>query len=347
MRLILCLALCLVGLTAAEDAGGERLVIRKPTGPATVARTPVTNTRIRELFDAWKASAGLTSRVLRGRNVVIELVGGATMTAPEKGLELADLAMRGLDQWTGDQGLFSGAVEDDERHWLVYMPDEGVFDRFLDHLYANGVGRPRGEDLARSLKTVNFLRFRVTTATKADRTNPHQFIYSAVCSAIDTYYVEYSPEELRKEGAAQAPAWIREGINAEMQRLLTPDKAIRCTTISYEMSDPQGVTVNWAADVRQYIQGANGKYKGKLLPANQVMILTLTKLDPIQYRQLWSWCGYVRAQSGTVKGEQNRFFQVIRSTAAGETSGTAIHRIFGWKDPAMSNAWVQWAMGQK
>ena len=325
--------------TPPPQADDDKLNIPKKAAATQAQRTPYDNGAFRAKIDELLRKQNLDVRRVEGERLAFDLVGNAKLPDEAELLKLAHTAMGGLDTWTGGQGIFAGPLPAAQKIRLVIMPDDRSFDRLHDDL-----GVKSDNDLAKKLKSINDHSVRITTASKVGKAARHYAVYAAICASLDLFYKEYGIPD----GTVPAPSWLREGINAEMQRLVVGDRnlPVAWMTISYEMNDPKGLTNDWANDIKTYINGAQTTYKGKLLPARQVTELDVVGLDPIQYRQMWSFCNFVRANAGTAKGPSNRFFKLLLATARGTSSNSHLITEWKWKDPDLSQRWVAWALQQ-
>ena len=261
-------------------------------------------------------------------------IGGAAVKGEEV-LAYAKQTLAGYEMWTAQQQAFmSKTLAEDDMYHLVVFKNDGDFSGLIDWLRAKQLlkAAESGEDLVKKLGGFPALRVMFAKGEGVTRIPGHWAIYATSCLAIDAFY--------HARGEHRAPAWIREGMAAEMQRLQL--KSIRCTTIAYEDRKDQAVE-NWAKEVARIISTRDQM----AITASDVTRLSLNALPGAHYRQMWSLCAYVRGKCGTGKGAENPFLQLLTATAAGESSEVALKRILKLSDPTLTPAWRAWAIAQK
>jgi hypothetical protein len=302
-----------------------------PTFPRHVSHKPYTDA-LRAFCDDHKIA--ITD--VGGPQVKLLNVGGAQVANPAEILRLAQQTLDGYEVWSGQQEIFTRKkVPADETYYLVVFKNDADYTGFIDHLRAQKLmAAPDGaEDLAKKLS--GFPRPRVMFSKNAlvSGLPDNWAIYSTSCLALDAFYLRYSDK--------RGPAWIREGMAAEMQRIQCKGQ-IKCTTIAYE--DNKEVAVeNWPREVANMI----ARHDPKLIAANDAMRRPLGSLAAAHYRQMWSLLAFVRQNCGTKKGPENPFYRLLQATAEGTDSETAVKNILGASDPALTDSWWAWAHDMK
>jgi hypothetical protein len=111
------------------------------------------------------------------------------------------------------------------------------------------------------------------------------------------------------------------------------------------MSNGGGSDGNWITDVAELI-----RTKDRLLmSANSIMQIDLISTPPQQYKMLWSYGNWIRMQCllrPLPKGA-SRWLALLEDLAKGTDSATAVTQQLNLADPSLTNAWRQWAAGQR
>jgi hypothetical protein len=298
--------------------------------PRAVSHKPYTDA-LRAFCDERK----ITVTEQGGPLVKLLLIGGAQVPNPGAILQLAQQTLDGYEIWSGQQEIFARRKPvADETYHLVVFKNDADYSALIDYLRAHSLmPAPDGEDLAK--KVSGFPRPRVMFSKNAliSIFPDNWAIYSTSCLALDAFYLRYSDK--------RGPAWIREGMAAEMQRLQCKGQ-IRCTTIAYEENKESPVD-NWPRDVATMIN----RHDAKLISASDAMHRALGSLAGVNYRQMWSLLAYVRQNCGTKKGPDNKFYRLLLTTAEGTDSESAVKSVLGASDPALTDAWWTWARDAK
>ena len=263
--------------------------------------------------------------------VKLLLVGGAQAKA-DVILRLAKQTLDGYELWSGQQELFSRKVPvAEETYHLVVFKNDADYSALIDHFRAKNLMKPPepSGDLAKKLAGFPQPRMMFSKQPIAELLPENWAIYSTSCLALDAFYSSRS-------GKRRGPAWIREGMAAEMQRLQCKG-SIKCTTIAYEENKEAAVD-NWPRDVANMLS----RRDAKLITANAAMNLPLDGLAGAHYRQMWSLLAFVRQNCGTKKGPENRFFRLLQATATGTDGATAVKEVLGMSDPKLTESWHAW-----
>ncbi len=269
-------------------------------------------------------------------HVRIILVGGASYPEPEKTIDAANLTLKALDVWTGSQGVFVGPEKDKSLYYVIVLfQGNSQFASFVDWLRLKKVLPPSdgtGEDLIKKLNIFNGPRSVITTTQKAGRSPENFAIHCISASAMGAFFGE--------RGKATIPAWITCGLSADLQKHIT--KKVLWSSIAYEMSSPN-MQGNWARDVAGMIR-RNDK---QLRPARMVMNFSLISLPGEHYKLMWSLNTMMVRSAGNVKGAGNKYFKLLETMAKGTFSEDAVKKVYGAKDPKLSQQWFRWAQSQK
>ncbi len=83
-----------------------------------------------------------------------------------------------------------------------------------------------------------------------------------------------------------------------------------------------------------------------LLPALEIMRTDVNAVAPATYYQQWSLGSYLRELGAQPRGPQNGWFRMLSAIAGGQESWQAVRDVLRREDPALSNAWVAWALAQ-
>jgi|GEM_PF-7056384 hypothetical protein len=298
--------------------------------PRAVSHKPYTDA-LRAFCDERK----ITVTEHGGSLVKLLLIGGAQVPNAGAILQLAQQTLDGYEIWSGQQEIFARRKPSaEEAYHLVVFKNDADYIALIDYLRAHALmPAPEGEDLAK--KVSGFPRPRVMFSKNAlvSAFPDNWAIYSTSCLALDAFYLRYSDK--------RGPAWIREGMAAEMQRLQCKGQ-IRCTTIAYEENKESPVD-NWPRDVANMI----ARHDANLISASDAMHRALGSLAGVHYRQMWSLLAFVRQNCGTKKGPDNKFYRLLLTTAAGTDSESAVKSVLGASDPALTDGWWAWAREAK
>jgi hypothetical protein len=251
-------------------------------------------------------------------------------------LELGKKALAQLEDWAGKPGAFYREKMDPaEVYHLVVFSQDADYLAFVDDIRQKGVMRApeEGDDLAKKVLGFAVPRCLFTTDTQVRKSIENWMVYSTSSVAVDAFYASY--------GKRSAPAWLREGVNAELQRQLCSGQVL-WHTIAYEVNEAQ-LSGNWAKDVINLIK----KNDPMLKKASEVMDLDLIRMPSAHYKQMWSLCQLVRKGADGKKAAENKFFKILETTAEGTSSQDAVKTLFKASDPELTQVWHQWAFQQK
>ncbi len=329
---------CLPGSGAEEDApfppkdaNDAKPEQPKPEQPAPAARTPITHKPWSDELRAFCAEHKLEIKEQGDLQVKLLLIGGAQAKAADI-LRLAKQTLDGYELWSGQQELFSRKlpVESDTYHLVVFKSD-GDYAALIDDFRAKNLMKaPDGtEDLAKKLAGFPQPRMMFSKQQIAELIPENWAIYSTSCLALDAFYNSRSDKK-------RGPAWIREGMAAEMQRLQCKG-SIKCATIAYE-DNKEAAVDNWPREVANMLS----RHDPKVISASSAMSMSLDALAGAHYRQMWSLLAFVRQNCGTKKGPDNKFFRLLEATATGTDSASAVKAILGVSDPALTEQWRTW-----
>ncbi|HEX3132798.1 MAG TPA: hypothetical protein VHX44_04355 [Planctomycetota bacterium] len=331
---------CVCGVAVEEDAPfpPKDTNEAKPEPPAPeqpaatpVARPPVTHKPWSDELRAFCAEHKIEIKEHGDLQVKLLLIGGAQAKAVDI-LRLAKQTLDGYELWSGQQELFSRKVpiESETYHLVVFKSDADYAALIDDFRAKNLMKAPDGtEDLAKKLAGFPQPRMMFSKQQIAEIVPENWAIYSTSCLALDAFYNSRSDKK-------RGPAWIREGMAAEMQRLQCKG-SIKCTTIAYE-DNKEAAVDNWPREVANMLS----RHDPKLITANSAMNLPIDSLAGAHYRQMWSLLAFVRQNCGTKKGPENKFFRLLEATATGTDSATAVKTILGISDPKLTEAWQAW-----
>lgn len=298
----------------------------------------VTNENFVNAVQTWAQEKGVKIASHGTGQFRIMVLGGASVSGIPALLAKGEQALDGLEAWTGKQNLFRPAtIEDATANWMMVMP-EGSFDGFVDWTRSRGGKKPDGEDLIKKLKSYGGDRCKMLSDKKFNA-HPIMPAHWAVNHSAAVALAAFAAAR----GGSRAH-WLEQGFIAELEILLTDDALPRITTIAYENNDPkmQG-SGGWARDVAKLIQD---KDKG-LIKADYVMSLELIAMSAVNYKQMWSFSQYIRHACGATRGERNKLAELMARLASGQAGATAVDAVLGKTDPALSRAWVAWAVQQK
>jgi len=319
---------CFAGLSVADEA----------PKPPDKGPKPVKSSGLVNIVGAYCKEKGLRIDV-KGRetpgHVMILLVGGASYAAADKTIKAANTALKALDVWTGSQGVFVGPEEDKGFHYVIVLfQGSDQFGAFVDWLREKKVlPAPGGqEDLIKKLDNFNGPRSIVTTAEKAAFSPENFAIHSVTGCAISAFFSE--------RGEASLPNWVVCGLSADLQRLVT--KKVLWSSISYEMSSPD-MRGSWSMDVASMIR----RRDKQLRPARMVMNFSLISLPGKHYKLMWSLNTMMVRSAGNMKGRNNKYLMLLEEIAKGTSSEDAVKKVYGIKDPQLTQRWFGWAQSQR
>jgi hypothetical protein len=302
---------------ATQDAAGPHLVTHKPWSDELHAFCAARKLEIKEQGDL---------------QIKLLLVGGAQAPKAAEMLRLAKQTLDGYELWSGQQEIFARKHPvAEETYHLVLFRNDADYVALIDDFRAKKLMPPPdgAEDLAKKVSGFPRPRMMFSKQAQVDIVPENWAIYSTSCLALDAFYFAHT-------GDKRGPAWIREGMAAEMQRLQCKG-AIKCTTIAYEESKEAAVE-NWPREVASMI----ARHDPKLLTATEAMRQVLGSLAGAHYRQMWSLLAFVRQNCGTRKGPENKFLRLLQATAGGTDSESAVKSILGASDPALTESWRAW-----
>jgi hypothetical protein len=246
-----------------------------------------------------------------------------------------------LEQWTGKQGVFWKEGNDESLGYVMVIVGNEKFGALYDALLAAKVFAAPSEgdsDLPKKLQTLFLARTFVGGKMAPFQTIPQHWV-----TAITTQ-MAFGTFSLERQMKARLPAWVTEATSCELQRMLCGGSAFVCA-IAYEMSNGGGSDGNWITDVAELI-----RTKDRLLmSANSIMQIDLISTPPQQYKMLWSYGNWIRMQCllrPLPKGA-SRWLALLEDLAKGTDSATAVTQQLNLADPSLTNAWRQWAAGQR
>lgn len=333
------------GVTAEEDAPfppkpadevkpevpKEEPATPDPAAAEPAARGPVTHKPWSDELRAFCAERKLAIKEHGDLQVKLLLIGGAQAKAPDI-LRLAKQTLDGYELWSGQQEIFSRKVPvESETYHLVVFKNDADYIALIDHFRGKKLmAAPEGtEDLAKKVAGFPQPRMMFSKQPIAEILPENWAIYSTSCLALDAFYSSRS-------GKRRGPAWIREGMAAEMQRLQCKG-SIKCTTIAYE-DNKEAAVDNWPREVANMLS----RHDPKLITASSAMRQQLDALAGAHYRQMWSLLAFVRQNCGTKKGPENKFLRLLVATAGGTDSVEAVKAILGVSDPGLTEKWHAW-----
>jgi hypothetical protein len=312
------------------EAKPEAAPAPTPT-PEAAPRGPITHKPWSDALRAFCAARKLDIKEHGDLQVKLLLIGGAQAKTAEI-LRLAKQTLDGYELWSGQQEVFSRKVPvEAETYHLVVFKDDTDYTALIDDLRGKKLlDPPEGtEDLAKKLAGFPRPRMMFSKQMIASLIPENWAIYSTSCLALDAFYASRSDKK-------RGPAWIREGMAAEMQRLQCKG-SIKCTTIAYE-DNKEAAVDNWPREVANMLS----RHDPKLITASSAMRLPLDALAGAHYRQMWSLLAFVRQNCGTKKGPENRFLRLLTATATGTDSVEAVKTILGVSDPGLTEKWHAW-----
>jgi hypothetical protein len=262
--------------------------------------------------------------------VRVILAGAVTVKDPIKEIvEPGQMALEGLELWTGSQGQFpKAAATADETYHLCIFANDADMAAFIDAINP-------GQDNSMSKATLNttYPRGLVGAASKSLPILRWWSVYGTSCLALDAFFCE--------RGATRAPPWLREGLGADLQRRVCENQ-VRIYTISYELSTSK-MDGDWAKDIAAMI----AQKSKDMRPAGDVMLMDTIKLPGEYYKQMWSLASYVNNSAKAQKGPNNKLMQLFVEIINGQSSMRAVKNVYGKEDPALTKAWRAWAAQAK
>ena len=261
-----------------------------------------------------------------GKCVRLLLIGGVNADAKML-VEHADLALTGLETWTGQSGVFArDAMPAEEIYTLAIFPDAGTRDAYIDR------GNSADAALAKKCGAVSFLR--------GNFTDPRILpiakwwaVFATARSAIDAFYME----------RGQKPqVWLREGLACELQRLIC-EKQVRMYSIAYQENSTVKLDGDWAKDVAKMIETKNQL----LVPASSVMLMDVVGIPGEHYKQMWSLSTWLRGMAKSQKGGDNKLLKLFAETARGTPARDAVKAVYALEDPPLTQGWLAWAAQAK
>jgi hypothetical protein len=318
--------------------GSDKIAEKQPDAAPPAATKaelkPTVNTVYLETLRAFCAQRGWAIAEHGKASVRAMLIGGAAVENFDKGMALANQALDGIEVWTGGQETFiAKAPKPEDLYWICVFAAPDQVSTWIDHLREKKmIAQPEGDDLYKKLLAFPGDRAYFTHVAHIGPIFEPFAVYSATCLAMDAFYMAH--------GIRRGPAWLREGMAAELQRTLC--KSIPCTTIAYQ-DKAFPMSESWARDVATLIKKGDRQVR----PASELMRLKLESLANVQYQQMWSLCSFVRGISGAKKGPDNKFRKLLEATASGTDSEAAMRSVYKLVDPAFSKGWCEWAAGQK
>ncbi len=314
-------------------AADEQPAPEKPADPAAAAGAPhaVTHKPWSDELRAFCAEHKLDIKEQGDLQIKLLLIGGAQTPKAAQILNLAKQTLDGYELWTGQQEIFSRKHPlAEETYYLTVFHNDADYVAWIDDLRAKKLmPPPEGEDLAKKVSGFPRPRMMFSKQLNIDLVPENWAVYSASCLALDAFYFAHT-------GDKRGPAWIREGMAAEMQRLQCKG-AIKCTTIAYE-DNKEAAVDNWPREVSNML----ARHDPKLISATEAMRQVLGSLAGAHYRQMWSLLAFVRQNCGMKKGPDNKFLRLLQATAEGTDSESAVKTILGASDPALTESWHAW-----
>ena len=303
----------------------------EPAAPAPAARAPITHKPWSDELRAFCAERKLEIKEHGDLQVKLLLIGGATAKVADI-LRLAKQTLDGYEAWSGQQEAFTRKVPiESETYHLVVFRSDADYVALIDRFRAKNLMKPPegAEDLAKKLAGFPQPRMMFSKQPIAEILPENWAIYSTSCLALDAFYNSRSDKK-------RGPAWIREGMAAEMQRLQCKG-SIKCATIAYE-DNKEAAVDNWPREVSNMLS----RHDPKLITASSAMSLPLDALAGAHYRQMWSLLAFIRQNCGTKKGPDNKFLALLTATATGTDSVSAVKTILGVGDPSLTEQWHAW-----
>lgn len=342
------LALICLPRVAAEDVFGppsddaDEAPQPAAAEPEEQAQRQLSNRFFVEMAQAWASEVGMPVRMVGNGSFRVMLIGRMPGDLdPETMVAAGEQALLGLDTWTGrNDQLPVKDLAADRAGVVALIPSNRDFDRWLRWARER---EPRlrhsgeGADLAAQLRSFTTPRFslRSIEAIQVSR-SIHYAVYTATNQAIDTWFIE--------NGGHPVPTWLREGLNAEMQRLIPPgDPRVLFLTISYENSGGGQAATDWAVTLAEAINTRDSS----LLRIYDLLSIEPISLPMVQYIQMWSFSKFLVSTARNQRGERNKFQQMLNELAAGEGAISAIETAYRIKYTRLDRAWGGWATSQR
>lgn len=334
--LVLAVLLVLPTLRAAEEEAKPAEAAKPAAEAAKPERKTVVNTNVLNAVGNWAKAKGVPIAQHGDGPVRMWIVGDGTAPDPKPVLALAAQTLEGLEIWTGRQQIFTRPqLPVEECYHLVLFAKDGDFEAWIDDLRkAGALPKPEGPDLIKITKGFPGPRTMIKCLEPVKPLINHYAVYSTAVMAIDAYYNSFP-------GDHRTPSWIREGLSADLQRLLC-DNEVRCYTIAYENSKID-LRQDWAKTMADMLK----KGDPKLIPAGGVVSLETISIPAEHYIQMWSFCTLIRTWAANKKGADNKLARLLEATAAGAESRTAIKQVFNKDEPGLTRAWHAFAQQQK
>ena len=267
--------------------------------------------------------------------IQIHAIGHALPPEAKAMLVCATKALDQLEELTGRNTVFvRPKAPEAETYHLVILADDKVYLGLVDSLRQQRLlpPPPEGrEDLIKRCRGYPLQKVMITTWTSTQLLSSQWAVYATSCLVTDSYF---------RQRGSNSPTWIREGLATELQRSIT--RQILCTTISYEYRPGMGMD-SWPGVVATLI----AKRSKQLLPAETLFEHSLDAMPTETYQQIWSLCTYLTRMCGTKPGKDNLFLRILARTAAGEAAHVVVKDLFKLRDPALTDAWRQWALANK
>ena len=266
------------------------------------------------------------------------ICGDTDRTQLAKNLQLGNAALERLERWSGNQQAFiKPGISEAGAYYLLLMREESTFNSWVDYGRSRSVIEPAGDgqDLVKKLKGFAMPGAMVSTMDRLESIGGQFSVYAASCVALDRIAAANGSKK-------RLPAWLREGMAAELQRQLTG--TIRCTTISYQTNDsPDATSDNWMADVKVILR--DRKPGSKAMTAEEVLGAGTDMISGSTYRQMWSLCTFLRIGSDAKAKPKSPtlIWKVIQATASGTESMAAIKEAYGITPAQLNAAWQKWA----
>ena len=301
---------------------------------STPAVTKVSHRPGTDAIAAYANAKGLKLTKYGAGSVRIWLVGNGAIAEAESLITTGEQVLHGLEQWTGKQKWFM-PVDDDGHFHIVLFAGDGDYAGWIDQMRSSGaMSQPEGEDLVKKLAGVPISRGQVKVLGRVSALMRHYVTYAVCTAAVDVFFAE-------RGGDSRKHSWLREGLAAEMQRLLCNGQVL-CYTITYE-----DATVNLQQDWAKALVELIAKGDQAVRPASEVMMFSLIKMPAAYYIQMWSLCTYVRLLGKNKPGPSNLFAKLLLAVVSGTASDDAVKAVFGSEDPKLSRLWREWASQYK
>lgn len=296
----------------------------------------VTHVAVTTPLDQYCIQKDLAKDVQGTGPVRTMVIGKANLPEAKKVIQMGEQTLQALDIWTGGQKAFVSAENDPkELYYIILFVKDQDYLGFIDYLRQLKIlGAPDGrDDLTKALLNFSGPRTMVIVAQKVLRHPDNFAIHCVTCMAINAFFLE--------RGDESSPAWLHEGLSAELQRTFCKGQVL-WSSISYEMSSPE-MQGNWAQDVANMIK----KNDKMLRPASQVLEFNLASLPGAHYKLMWSLCKLLVQTAKNKKGPKNKFLMLLEELAAGTQAAEAIKKVYGVADPKLTRVWFNWALAQK